>query len=140
MSANFWIILAVGLILEAGLVFVLITRLKIKKDRPLKFRKKWIELQKFCASQETWPLAVINADKLLDEALRRRRLKGKSMGERMVSAQKQFSDNDRVWFAHNLAKKLTADTSTKLREADVKKALIGVRQALRDLGALTGDK
>lgn len=140
MNIQFWIMIGAGLIAEVILVIVLIARLKIKKDRPLKFKKKWIELQKFCASRETWPLAVINADKLLDEALKKRRFKGKSMGERMVSAQKQFSDNDRAWFAHNLAKKLIADTGTKPREADVKKALIGVRQALRDLGALIGDK
>src|SRR3972149_3319716 len=130
MSTKFWIILGAGLLVETALIFIFTVRLQNKKDRPLKFRKKWTELQKFCASRETWPLAVITADKLLDEALKKRRLKGKSMGERMVSAQKQFTDNDAVWFAHNLAKKLAADTGLKIKEADVKKALVGVRQGL----------
>jgi hypothetical protein len=107
-----------------------------RKIKPAKFREQWIELQKFCSSKDTWPLAVINADKLLDEALKKKRLKGKSMGERLVEAQRQLSDNDGVWFAHNLAKKLLEDAVPRLKEADVKKSLVGYRQALRDLGAL----
>lgn len=105
-----------------------------KRVNPKKYRQKWIELQKFCASKETWPLAVISADKLLDEAMRNKRLKGKSMGERLVAAQRTFSDNDGVWYSHNLAKKLIDETAIRLKQADVKKSLMGVRQALRDLG------
>ncbi|MCA1806598.1 MAG: hypothetical protein LC687_01865 [Actinobacteria bacterium] len=76
------------------------------------------------------------ADKLLDEILKRKRFKGKSMGERIVSAQRSISDNDAVWYAHNLAKKTKEDDAPQLKEAEVKKALLGFRQALRDLGAL----
>jgi hypothetical protein len=93
-------------------------------------------LQKFCASKETWPLAIITADKLLDEALKKRGQKGKSMGERLVSAQRDLTDNDKVWYAHNLAKKLMDNSGTRLRQAEVKRSLLGVRQALRDLGVL----
>lgn len=107
-----------------------------RKIKPAKFKEQWKELQKFCKSKETWPLAIINADKLLDEALKKKRLKGKSMGERLVDAQKLFTDNDSVWFAHNLAKKIMAETAGKLKENEVKKSLVGFRQALRDLGAL----
>ena len=107
-----------------------------RKLKPARFREQWVELQKFCANKETWALAVMNADKLLDEALRKKGLKGKSMGERLVEAQRQLSDNDAVWFAHNLAKKLRDDSVAKLREADVKRSLVGFRQALRELGAL----
>ncbi len=107
-----------------------------RKLKPAKFMDQWTELQKFCKSKDTWALAVINADKLLDEALKKKHLKGKSMGERMVEAQKLLSDNDGVWFAHNMAKKLLDDSHGKLKETDVKKSLVGIRQALRDLGAL----
>lgn len=122
----------IGLIIFASLL-IIIFRNRIS---PKRFKQKWLELQKHCASQETWPLAVITADKLLDEALKKKRMKGKSMGERLVAAQRLIDDNDGVWFAHNLAKKLLGEVSIKLREADVKKSLIGVRQALKDLGAL----
>ena len=107
-----------------------------RKLKTSKFTAEWKAVQKFCSSKETWPLAVINADKLLDECLKKKKLKGKSMGERLVEAQRELTDNDGVWFAHNLAKKLLEDAAPRMREADVKKSLIGVRQALRDLGAL----
>lgn len=110
-----------------------------RKLKPAKFKEQWVELQQFCKSKDTWALAVINADKLLDEALKKKKLKGKSMGERLVKAQKLLTDNDGVWFAHNLAKKLLDESAGRLKEADVKKSLIGFRQALRDLGALEKD-
>ncbi len=100
------------------------------------FQAKWKELQKGLSKQEMWPMAVIQADNLLDEALKKRRFKGKTMGERMVSAQRSFSDNDAVWFAHKLRNKLVHEVDTKLTQKDVQKALFGLRQALRDLGAM----
>lgn len=100
------------------------------------FAQRWQDAQKLCASKDTWPLAVINADKLLDEALRRRHFKGKTMGERLVAAQKTFSNNDGVWHGHKLRNKLVHEDFTNLRENDVKEALIGFRQGLKDLGAL----
>ena len=106
---------------------------KIKQD---KFKQQWTELQGYCRTKNTWGLALINADKLLDEALKKKRYKGKSMGERLVDAQRVLTDNDAVWFAHNLTKKVINESAGKLKESDVKKSLVGFRQALRDLGAL----
>jgi len=108
------------------------------RPRPLNnayFQKKWQEAQNLCKDKTTWPLAVINADKLLDEALKKRHYKGKTMGERLVSAQRMLTNNDGVWFGHKLRNRVVHE-DTKLREGDVKKALIGLRQALKDLGAL----
>lgn len=100
------------------------------------FQKRWQELQTLCSNKDTWPLAVINADKLLDEALRKRHFKGKAMGERLVAAQRIITDNDGVWFGHKLRNRLVHESSVRLKESDVKQALLGFRQALKDLGAL----
>jgi tryptophan 2,3-dioxygenase len=99
------------------------------------FQNKWKEAQVYCKDKSTWPLAIINADKLLDEGLKRRRFKGKTMGERMVAAQREFTDNDGVWYAHKLRNRLVHEADVKLKESDVRKALVGIRQALKDLGA-----
>ncbi len=110
-----------------------------RRDRKLKtarFQKRWGELQKMCSSKENWAAAMQNADKLLDEALRKKRIRGKNMGERLVRAQHLLSDNDGVWFGHKLRAKIEAEPAAKLKEPDVKNALIGIRQALKDLGAL----
>lgn len=132
------------LALLATIGFVLVCVLAIfwlrvpRKLKPDYFASKWQELQSYCRNKETWPEALVEADKLLDNALKKRKLKGGSMGERLVSAQKMFSDNDGVWFAHNLCKKvLEHNPKIQLKESNVKDALVGFRQALRDLGALS---
>ncbi|MCW1907811.1 MAG: hypothetical protein KIH63_000530 [Candidatus Saccharibacteria bacterium] len=132
---NLLTLIAILLFVFAGSVLAMRFVFKRRVNKP-KYKARWQELQKFLASRETWPLAVITADKLLDEALKKRRFKGRSMGERLVSAQRTFSDNDGVWFAHNLSKKLADESAVRLRQVDVKKSLVGVRQALRDLGVL----
>jgi hypothetical protein len=100
------------------------------------FQELWQTLQSLLADKSTWPLAVIDADKLLDEALKRSRYKGKTMGERLVSAQRDIKNNDEVWFGHKLRNRLVHETNVKLSKRDVKDALVGIRGALKDLGAL----
>jgi hypothetical protein len=100
------------------------------------FKERWQAAQALCSQQETWPLAVINADKLLDEALKRLKYRGKTMGERMVAAQHEISNNDGMWYGHKLRNKLVHEEMKKLRKQDVMEALIGFREALKDLGAL----
>ena len=120
------------LIIVAGVI----TRKKPGKLNRSYFTKRWQEAQALCKTQGTWPLAVINADKLLDEALRKRKYKGKTMGERLVSAQHQIRNNDHVWFGHKLRNKLVHEDFTKLKKKDVLEAMVGFREALKDLGAL----
>lgn len=125
---------------SGGMVVIIIgITIMIKRPKKLKvdrFIASWLELQGFCRDKKTWSLAITHADRLLDEALKKRKQKGKTMGERMVSAQRIITDNDSVWFSHNLAKKIAMKANIKLKETDVKEALVGFRQALRDLGAL----
>lgn len=131
-------ILAAALI---ALVIVILLASWLTRRRPRKlnvkyFQKRWQEAQALCVSKNTWPLAIINADKLLDDALKRRRYKGKTMGERLVAAQHDLKDNDSVWFAHKLRNRLVHEENVKLTKRIVQDALIGIRQALKDLGAL----
>lgn len=135
MTFNMIVILVVGTVFVLFVALLLFKRVprKLKVDR---YVDDWKELQHYCKDKSTWPTAIIQADKLVDKALKKRKFKGKSMGERIVSAQHKLSSNDQLWFSHNLAKKLVLDQTMNLRETDVKAALIGFRQALRDLGAL----
>ena len=81
-------------------------------------------------------LAVIDADKLMDEALKKRNYRGKTMGERLVAAQHEINDNDGVWYAHKLRNRLVHEPTLRLRKNEAKNALAGFRQGLKDLGAL----
>ena len=119
------------------LIFAVLAHKRLpKKLKTDKFIDEWKQLQAFCRDKATWPEAITDADKLFDKALKRRKYRGKRMGERMVSAQRDITNNDQLWFAHNMAKKIIADPAMKLKETDVKAALMGFRQALRAVGAL----
>jgi hypothetical protein len=135
MSAEVLIAVIGAAVAMAGLVTFFLKRPAKSLDRQ-HFRKQWKDLQKQCAKAETWALAVIQADSLLDEALKKSRFKGKTMGERLVSAQRSLTNNDGVWFGHKLRNQLVHQTDVALREKDIRHALIGIGQALKDLGAL----
>ncbi|MDB5185872.1 MAG: hypothetical protein JWL85_395 [Candidatus Saccharibacteria bacterium] len=126
----------VSICIVLAAVAIAVARKTPRKLNPDYFGEAWKEIQNRCKDKGSWSDAIVEADKLLDRALKRRKFKGRSMGERMVSAQRKFTNNDGLWFAHNLYKKILVDPDLKLREADVKEALVGYRQALRDLGAL----
>ena len=137
MNESLLIIAIVFACVLGGLSYAASKMLKRKKplDIPY-FTAKWQTAQALCNNKETWPLAIINADNLLDEALKKNHYKGKSMGERLAAAQRDLSDNDGVWYGHKLRNKLVHENEVKLTKHDVKDALLGIRQALRDLGAL----
>ncbi len=127
--------------ISLGIILLLVVGLIVFKKKPRKlktdkFLTSWRELQALCRDKATWGQAILDADQLLDKALKRRRMKGKTMGERLVAAQRLLTDNDDVWFAHNLAKKVAAEASLKIKESDIKDALVAFRQALKDMGAL----
>ena len=109
-----------------------------KRLKNQKFIKKWIYIQSLCNNKESWPKAVVEAELLLKKAVTLKKFKGKNMGEKLTYGQREFTDNDGLWASYKIFKKL--DTKADLSEADVKKALFGFRQALRDLGALPNDE
>lgn len=138
MTENLILAGAAGILVLIALLFLL--RRRPRRLKTNYFQEKWRTLQKLCASKETWPQALIDADKLLDEALKKRRYIGKTMGERLTKAQRILTDNEAVWFGHKLRSKLEHDPEMKLKENDVKQGLLGIRQALKDLGAFSDDK
>lgn len=125
-----------SIILVTIFTFVFVYRKIPKKLKQDKFNDKWKQIQQLCGDKENWKKAVFEADNLLDRALKRKKVKGNSMGERLVSAQNLFTNNDGVWFGHKLKTKLETDPEAKVSKDDTKKALIGIGQALKDLGAL----
>lgn len=132
-----WITLAAVIVFVLALAGLVIWRWKrppkLKQDY---FKNEWQELQKLLRNKDRWDVALVRADKLFDIALKKNRFRGASMGERMVKAQKLFTDNDGAWFAHKLRKEVESNPDFKLKEDDLKTALIAIRQVLKDLGAL----
>ena len=121
------------------LVLLILSRFIVHKPKRLNqryYQKKWLEILVRVKTYDGMILAVIDADKLFDEALKKRSYRGKTMGERLVAAQHEISDNDAVWYAHKLRNRLVHEPTVRLRKNEAKNALAGIRQGLKDLGAL----
>jgi len=136
-----------GLDIAAGAVILLMTVLGIIAGRKNHgtldkryFQRRWNRVQKLCADKKLWYKAIIDADELLDEALIKANFKGKTTGERLVSAQHYFTANDAVWFSHKLKNKITEQGLKKLSKKQTMEAMSAIRLALFDLGAIKSIK
>lgn len=131
-----WFIL--GVIVLGVVLLALMTKLSPIKQTKLNqayYQQQWNELLARVKTQDGMVLAIIDADKLLDQALKKRNFKGKTMGERLVSAQRVLKDNDSVWYAHKLRNRLVHEPNVRLKKKEAQNALTGFRQGLKDLGA-----
>lgn len=133
------VIFLIGIIVFGVVVLGLVGMIGRKHFGPAgqkHFQEKWVELLTRVRTPEGMVLAVIDADKLLEEALKHKGYKGKTTGERLVSAQRDIKDNDAVWYAHKLRNRLVHEPNVKLRKNEAQSALAGFRACLKDLGLL----
>lgn len=100
------------------------------------FRDAWKIITEKARHEETWEIAIINSDKLLDAALRKKGYKGATMGERLINAKNSLSNKNAVWEAHKLRNRLVHEQHVKLSGPKVYESLKGFETALKDLGAL----
>jgi tRNA A37 N6-isopentenylltransferase MiaA len=131
-------IIVIASVAVAGIVLLALMNL-IGRNQPgldrAYYMDSWQKIHIKAQAEETWALAVIDADKLLDHALRKKNFSGTTMAERMVSAKNAFSRRQLVWEAHKYRNQLVHE-EVKINEKKVKGALVAFRTALKDLGAL----
>lgn len=103
-----------------------------------KYRTRWITIERHLQRDQeaSYHLCVLNADKLLDQALRERGTKGKTMGERMKNSQNIWSNANSVWTAHKLRNRIAHEDDAKVSYDETRRALSSFRQALKDVGAI----
>jgi hypothetical protein len=128
------IVLGVGLGLYIGLT-------RLNKQRSgldhAYYQKQWQMIEGYKNNGGAGlQLAVLEADKLLDHALKHRGYQGQTMGDRLKSARGSFMNNDAVWQAHKLRNRLAHEQNVPLNSLTVDQALRGLKAALKDLGAL----
>lgn len=102
------------------------------------YQKKWLAIEQQLKKDEvsSYSLAVLNADKLLDQALKERGMKGETMGDRLKSAKDIFSNRNNVWSAHKLRNKIAHETDVKVTYDAARYALGDFKRALKDIGAI----
>lgn len=129
-----------GVLVIALLLFVVLSLMRQLAPKNLnqqKYQSDWLTIEQSLTTEiGSWQLAVMNADKLLDRALKERGFKGTTMGERMTSASRVFTKRDAVWAAHKLRNRLAHEENVRLSLKVTKQALTSFKYALKDVGAL----
>lgn len=129
-----------AILIVAGLLFAVIGLTK-KGGRNLnveKYRMRWLQIEQQLKKDEpsSYHLVVLNADKLLDQALRERGIRGTTMGERMKNLKDTWTNANSVWTAHKLRNQIAHETDVNVSYDDARRALAGFKQALKDVGAI----
>lgn len=130
----------VGVLIVAVLLIVVIVLTK-KGPAPLsveKYRMRWLAIENQLSRDQpsSFHLCVLNADKLLDQALKERGVKGETMGERMKTAKDTWSNANAVWTAHKLRNQIAHEPEVQVSYDDARRALAAFKQALKDVGAI----
>lgn len=125
--------LFIGLVLLAYIAF---SGRRSKLDRTL-YRERWQRIEQLSAEGETgWQVAIMEADKLLDLALKANGYPGQTTGDRLKDARTAFRNNDHIWQAHKLRNRLAHEHDVQLNHVVVQRALRHFKSGLKDLGAL----
>lgn len=101
-------------------------------------RKRWSEIETMAGAsgEMNRKLAIIEADKLLDHALKSLAMPGETLGERLKFAAYKYPRLNDVWWAHKVRNQLAHEATFHLDSAVAKKAIAAFRRALELLGAI----
>ena len=134
------IFLFAAVLIVAGILLAVITMTKkggvqLDVDR---YRSKWLHIEQQLKKDTptSYHLCVLEADKLLDHAMKARGVKGETMGERMKTAKGTWSDANSVWSAHKLRNQIAHESDVNVSYDDARRALAGFKLGLKDMGAI----
>lgn len=139
MDGTFFAVFAGVMIIGVMLIIVIMLTKKgaVQLDVD-KYRSRWLAIENQLKRDEesSYHLCILNADKLLDQALRERGVKGETMGERMKTARDTWSNANAVWTAHKLRNQVAHEPDVRISYDDTRRALAAFKQALKDVGAI----
>lgn len=128
-------------ILVVGVLLIIVISITKKGPAQLdveRYRSKWLSIEQQLKREDThsYQMVILNADKLLDQALRDRGIKGETMGERMKTLRDTWSNANAVWTAHKLRNQIAHEADIVVGYDEARRALGAFKQALKDVGAI----
>lgn len=107
--------------------------------RPEEFNEQWQAVLDHLNSvnESEWKLAIIEADKLIDDLLIQRGNKGESMAERLsLLTKREFKSLDLLWEAHKIRNRIAHKLDFKINRNEALRAISYYGEALKDLQGL----
>jgi hypothetical protein len=134
------IVLALGFLLlrGAGRLFRRLFAPKLQGMDRGAIKARWDEIERMSAAggEMNLKMAVMEADKLLDHALKAMAIPGMTLGERLKFAAYKFPKIRNVWNAHRLRNQLAHESSYYLDPSFARKAIRDFKDALQLLNVI----
>lgn len=135
------LVLLLGGVIIAGILLLTLITVTKGRRKPLdrayyEERMRGIETQMRSNDMNALHMAVLNADKLFDNALKERGYRGDTMGERLKRATRHLKNADGIWAAHKLRNRIAHEDKVNVTKNQAMRAVAIFRAGLKDLGAL----
>lgn len=136
MISGISIVFLVGAVVLAGFLRKL-KRPELNGLSAQKVKQLWEQIEQSAKQGKLGhKIAIIEADKLLDNVLKSMLFSGETMAERLKMAGHKYPMIREVWTAHRVRNRLVHETDYELRERDVKETLEDFKRALKELNVL----
>lgn len=101
-------------------------------------KARWEEVERLVEAGDHMSLkmAVLEADKLLDHALKAMAMSGTTLGERLKFAAYRYPDIRKVWWAHRLRNSLAHEPTFQLERHTARRAVKQFKRTMRMLNVL----
>ena len=139
----FLIALIIYFVVKAGYISIRIDRFRdviLKSDMSGDVvRKTWdrVETHFYKGSENDMKVAILEADKILNEALRAAGVQGIQLGDRLKRARSsQIPNLEDLWQAHKLRNQIAHEPDFRLKRDLAERALAIYATALKNLGVL----
>ncbi len=140
MTDSLMFVFLIGIVvIGAGILFMIMQgRGGAKRLDAERYRSSWLKIERQLVKDQesSYHLCILNADKLLDQALKQSGIKGSTMGERMKAAQSKWSNANNVWSAHKIRNRIAHEPDVRVRYDEARQALTAFKQGLKDIGAI----
>lgn len=137
------IILVVGILVVVFLFFLIVVfRRMLRRPETTgltreEVTRRWIEIEHLSEQGGIGAkMAVVEADKLLDGALRSMMMPGTTMGERLKVAGYKYPHIKDVWFAHKLRNQIAHETTFEPSRRELQSAIGEFKKALKVIGMM----
>lgn len=107
--------------------------------RPEIFNEHWQAILSHLdsANEGEWKLAIIEADKLVDDLLIQKGYEGESMAERLsMVSKREFKSLDLLWEAHKIRNRIAHKLNFKINRNEALRVISYYEEALKDLRGL----
>jgi len=101
-------------------------------------RRVWKEIEKMGSSSNEHELrqAVVKADSLLDDVLKKKEMQGADMARRIKFAMHRFPELRLIWRSHHLRNQIVHEHDQVFKASQLRGALKDYKKVLRILGAI----